>query len=367
MDIGVPREIKAQEGRVALLPAQVESLAATGSRVRVERGAGRLSGAEDRDYESAGAELTNDAADVYARSDLIVKVKEILPEEYGFLRREHVVLTNLHSALNRELTDKLLEVGLIGISAEEMHASGSPNSPLAGEVGALEGVRLCLAPHGGTGRHFMAHYGAPALRAVVIGLGGVGQGALRTLIRLGCAVTGLDVDPGARSRAELTFAGHDFTADTVEALSGLLPEADMVVNCVLWDKQRSDHLITRAMLKAMKPTAVLVDISCDTAGAIESSRPTTWADPVYVVDGIRHYCVDNIPGAVPATASAGYARALLPMVERIAALGPIEACRQDPWLARGLTCAGGTLLLEETGRLQDRPFTPVETFLKASG
>jgi alanine dehydrogenase len=367
MDIGIPREIKAQEGRVALLPAQVESLVAAGRRVWVERGTGRLSGAEDRDYEAAGGELLNDAAELYARSQLIVKVKEILPEEYGHLRRDQVVLTNLHTALNRELTDKLLEVGLIGISAEETHASGSPNSPLAGEVGALEGVRLCLAPHGGTGRHFMAHYGAPALRAVVIGLGGVGQGALRTLTRLGCSVTGLDLDPGAWFRSELIFSGHDFTAESVEALPRLLPEADMVVNCVLWDKQRSDHLITRAMLKSMKPTAVLVDISCDTAGAIETSRPTTWADPVYVVDGIRHYCVDNIPGAVPATASAGYARALLPFVERIAALGPIEACRRDPWLARGLTCAGGTLLLEETGRLQDRPFTPVETFLKEAG
>ncbi len=367
MDIGVPREVKAQEGRVALLPAQVESLVATGRRVRVERAAGRLSGAEDGEYEGAGAELVNAAAEVYAASELIVKVKEILPEEYGYLRREHVVLTNLHTALNRELTDKLLEVGLIGLSAEEMHASGSPNSPLAGEVGALEGVCLCLAPHGGTGRHFMAHYGAPALKAVVIGLGGVGQGALRTLTRLGCSVTGLDLDPGAQFRAELTFSGHDFTAGPVEALPGLLTEADMVVNCVLWDKQRSDHLITRAMLKTMKPTAVLVDISCDTAGAIETSRPTTWADPVYVEDGIRHYCVDNIPGAVPATASAGYARALLPFVERIAELGAIEACRRDPWLARGLTCAAGTLILEETGRLQDRPFTPVETFLKASG
>jgi alanine dehydrogenase len=213
----------------------------------------------------------------------------------------------------------------------------------------------------------MAHYGAPALNAVVIGLGGVGQGALRTLTHLGCAVTGLDLDPGARFRSELTFSGSDFTAAPVEALPGLLPEADMVVNCVLWDKQRSDHLITRSMLKTLKPTAVLVDISCDTAGAIETSRPTTWSDPVYEVDGIRHYCVDNIPGAVPATASAGYARALLPLVGEIAALGPIEACRRDPWLARGLTCAGGTLLLEETGRLQDRPFTPVETFLKAVG
>jgi alanine dehydrogenase len=359
MNIGVPREIKPQEGRVALLPAQVERLTTAGRRVVVEREAGILSGAGDGDYAAAGAEIAASGAEVYASCELIVKVKEILPEEYGGLRRDHVVLTNLHTALNRELTDKLLEVGLTGLSAEETHASGSPNSPLAGEVGAFEGVRLCLAPFGGTGRHFLPHYGAPALSVVVIGLGGVGQGALRTLTRLGCSVTGLDLDPGARFRSELTYSGYDFKTAPVEALPELLPEADMVVNCVLWDKQRRDHLITRAMLRSLKPTVVLVDISCDTAGAIETSR-------VYEVDGIRHYCVDNIPGAVPATASAGYARALLPLVEAIAALGPIEACRRDPWLARGLTCAEGTLILEETGRLQNRPFTPVESFLEAA-
>jgi alanine dehydrogenase len=367
MDIGVPREIKAQEGRVALLPPQVEDLTRAGHRLLVERGAGRASGAEDAAYDAAGAHLVEGAAALHAASELIVKVKEVLASEYGYLEPRHILVTNLHTALNRELTDRLLEVGLIAIAAEDTHAAGSPNSPLAGEVGALEGVRLCLAPHGGGGRHFMPHYGAPALKALVIGLGGVGQGALRTLTRLGASVVAFDIASAARQRTELTFAGCDLATEDVTALPGHLPEADLVVNCVLWDKRRDDHLITRGMLADMKPTAVIVDVSCDTAGAIETSRPTTWADPVYEEGGIRHFCVDNIPGAVPVAASAGYARALLPLVREIGELGVLEACRRKSWLARGLVCARGALTHEETARLQGRPFTPVAEILESQG
>ncbi len=366
MEIGVPREIKAGEGRVALLPAQVKALADAGHAVRVEAGAGAASGATDEDYRAAGATLLGEAAAVYADSVLIAKVKEILPGEYDFLRPDHVIFTNLHTALNRELTDALLRAGLTGISAEETHAHGSPNSALAGEVGAFEGVRLCFAPHGGTGRHFMPHYGAPAIRALVLGLGGVGRGALRTLTRLGCSVVGLDLNAGARFAAELAFDTGDFETADIPALPELLPEADLVVNCVLWPKHRKDHLISRDMLAAMRPGAVIADISCDTAGAVETTRPTDWADPVYEIGGIRHFCVDNIPGAVPVTASAGYARAILPFLSLIADVGALEACRRESWLARGLTCANGTLTLEETGRLQNRPWVSAAEFLQSA-
>lgn len=364
MDIGVPREIKAGEGRVALLPAQVKVLADAGHAVRVEAGAGAMSGATDEDYREAGATVLSEAAAIYADSVLIAKVKEVLADEYGFLRPDHVIFTNLHTALNRALTDRLLEIGLTGFSAEETHAHGSPNSALAGEIGAFEGVRLCFAPHGGSGRHFMPHYGAPAIRALVLGLGGVGRGALRTLTRLGCSVVGLDLDAGARFAADLAFDGGDFETADIAALPALLPRADLVVNCVLWPKHREDHLIGRDMLAGMKPGAVIADISCDTAGAVETTRPTNWADPVYEVDGIRHFCVDNIPGAVPVTASAGYAKAILPFLSLIAEIGPLEACGREAWLARGLTCAGGTLTLEETGRLQNRPWTAVPELLR---
>ncbi|HER26268.1 MAG TPA: alanine dehydrogenase, partial [Rhodospirillales bacterium] len=357
MQIGVPRETKAQEGRVALLPDHVAELVAAGHGVMVETGAGALSGASDDDYAAAGAKIAARAAQVFGECELIVKVKQPLAPEYGLLRCDHILFTNIHSASDKALTDHLLKTGLTGISAEDTHQFGSPNCPLAGEVGAFEGVRLCLSPHGGSGRHFMPHFGAPALRAVVLGLGAVGNGALRTLLRLGCSVTGLDINPRSRSQADLDWAGFDYVSADIDALPDLLADTDMFVNCVMWPKHRDDHLIDRAMLAAMKSSAVIVDISCDEGGAVETTRATSWHDPVYTEGGIRHFCVDNIPGAVPVTASAGYGKALLPFVKLIADVGVIEACRQQDWLARGLTCVDGTLILEETGRVQQRPFT----------
>jgi len=363
MDIGVTKEIKSQEGRVALMPREVGLLKAAGNTVRIETGAGLLSGASDDDYIAAGAEISADAAAVFDASEMIVKVKEFMPEEYSFLKPNHILYTNLHTALNRELTDVMLDVGLSGISAEDTHEDGSPNCPLAGEVGAFEGVRLCMAPHGGSGRHFMGHFGSPPLKAIVIGLGLVGQGAVRTLAQLGCAVVGLDINSRARKQVALTWGNDNFQADDVANLSAHLGDADLIVNCVLWPKYRDDHLISRDMLKDLKPTTVIVDISCDTAGAVETCRSTTWAEPVYEVDGIRHFCVDNIPGAVPVTASAGYSQAIYPFVNLIAELGVIEACKREQWLAKGLTCHAGNLILAETGRVQERTYVPIDDYL----
>lgn len=363
MRIGIPREIKPGEGRVALLPAQVARLRAADHPVIVERGAGRQSAASDEEYQQAGAVLVDDAAAVFAGAELVVKVKEILPAEFALLEARHVIFTNLHSAADRRQLDRLLEVGLIAIAAEETHPFGSPNSVLAGEIGALEGVRLVLAPHGGTGRHFMGHFGASPARALVVGLGGVGRGVLRTLHGLGLSVIGFDVSPGARREAELTWYKHGFRALPVAELAAQLPRADVVFNCVLWDKTRGDHLIDRGMLRLMQPRSVIVDIACDPGGAVETCRATSWEDPVYEVDGVRHFCVDNVPGAAPVTASAGYATAIVDSIAAIAALGPLEACRRDARLARGLTAVDGVLTLEEAARVQGRPWTPASEVL----
>lgn len=363
MRIGIPKEIKPQEGRVAMLPPQIKKLVALGHEVLVQKDAGNLSGAAAGDYAAAGARMIDDGAAVYAGAELIVKVKEILPAEFDLLRKEHVIFTNIHGAADRKQVDQLMKVGLTAIAAEDTHEFGSPNSVLAGEIGALEGVRLILAPHGGTGRHFMAHFGASAAKALVFGLGGVGRGALRTLLGLGMSVVAFDVSAGARREAELTWHKQNLRALDISEVESHLDDADLLVNCVLWDKRRTDHLISRDMLKRLKPGAAIVDISCDPAGAIETSRATKWQDPIYVVDGVRHFCVDNIPGAAPTTASAGYARALLPFVDLIVEHGAIEACRRNRWLARGLTCVDGELIHEEVGRVQKRPFTPVAEFL----
>lgn len=363
MNIAVLKEIKPQEGRVALLPRHTAVLCEAGHKVFVQSGAGLLSAVTDDDYRAAGASVLPDAAATWKAGTFIVKVKEILPEEYQYLRRDMILLTNIHAALNREETDALLEAGLTAISAENTHPFGSPNCALAGEVGAFEGIRLCLAPYGGTGRHFMGHFGEAPLKALVIGLGHVGRGALRTLLGLGVRVVGLDISPGARKAAALDWYKTGLRVDDISSLQQHLEDTDLILNCVLWPKERKDHLITRAMLKKLKPGAAIVDISCDTAGAVETSRPTTWADPVYEEEGVRHFAVDNIPGSVPVTASAGYGEALLPRILDIAAKGPAGACKDDPWIARGLTCADGELILEEAGRFQKRPHIPVAEWL----
>ncbi len=363
MRIGVPKEIKPGEGRVALTPEHVEMLVRDGHAVQVERGAGAASGFEDGSYSAAGAALAENGAWIFRISNLIVKVKEIMPAEYSYLRPEHILFTNVHSAANREQLDHLLKSGLTAIAAEETHAEGSPNSILAGEVGAFEGLRLVFAPHGGPGRHFMAHFGAPPVRALVLGLGGVGRGALRTLLSLGVSVAAFDVSAEARNRAEADWPDADLETFDIAELKSHLAAADVIYNCVLWPKERDDHLISRDDLGALKPDAALVDISCDPAGAIETSRPTTWDDPVYVEAGIRHFCVDNIPGAVPVTASAGYSSSIIDNLLLIGRAGVAEACRRNEWLARGLTCAGGELMLPEAAKVQDRPYTPVEDYL----
>ena len=364
MKIGVPKEVKPGEGRVAMLPVQAADLVEAGHEVLVQSTAGSASSVSDQDYANAGAQMMASGQEIYAAADLIIKVKEIMPTEYDFLRPEHVIFTNVHGAANREQIDKMLEVGLTAIAAEETHQYGSPNSALAGEVGAFEGLRLVFAPPGGSGRHFLNHYGAPAAEALVIGLGGVGQGALRTLLKLGVSVKAFDIDVGARRRTLMQWEDSPLQVFDISELGDHLASADVIYNCVLWPKDRDDHLIFRKDLAKLSRTSVLVDISCDPAGAIETSRATTWDEPVYVEEGIRHFCVDNIPGAVPVTASAGYARDLFDNIKLIAELGALDACRQNDYLAKGLTCCAGELILAEAGRFQNRPYTPVEEFLK---
>ena len=362
MDIAVVKEIKAGEGRVALLPQHIKQINPKHS-VLVEANAGLLSGASNEDYVQAGATIIDNAKSLYEQAHLIVKVKEILPEEFFYLKENQIVFTNIHSAADPQQLDVLLENNITAIAAEEIHQHGSPNCPLAGEIGALEGLRLTLASHGGTGKHFFAHFGAPSCKAIVLGLGGVGRGALRTLLSLGVEVIGFDDFEGALYKAKLDWPSENFKTEKLDKLKQSLAHADMIVNCVLWDKTRTDHLLTRSMLALLKPTCVIVDISCDPNGAIESCRATSWDDPVYEIDGIRHFCVDNIPGSAPATASQGYGNALLPHVMAIADKGVVEALKQNQWLAKGLTTFKGALTLNETAVVQNRRYTPAEEAL----
>ena len=365
MDIAIVKEIKPGEGRVALLPIHIKELTSKHN-ILVESNAGKLSGADDDDYRQAGASIIDSARTIYERGELILKVKEIMPEEFEYLCSSHIIFTNLHSAADPKQLDQLLNRKLTSIAAEEIHQFGSPNCPLAGEIGALEGLRLTFACHGGSGRHFFSHFDAPACKAVVIGLGGVGQGALRTLLGLGVEVSGFDAYPGTLFKTKLNWPTPNFDVQDLDQLETALVDADMIVNCVLWDKTRNDHLIDRKMLKSLKPSCVIVDIACDTNGAIETCRPTSWHEPVYEVDGIRHFCVDNIPGATPVTASQGYGNALLPYVKEIASHGVIEAIKRNPNLAKGVTTFNGHLTLEQTAQVQQREYISFEEILKTT-
>lgn len=364
MKIGIPKEIKIGEGRVALLPSQVKTLLEQGHEVVVGQGAGIISGATDQAYIEAGATIA-DNNQVYQSATLILKVKEILPSEFNLLKKEHIILTNIHAAADKTQLDKLLEVGLTAISLENTHENGSPNCPLAGEIGALEGVRLSLSVHGGSGKHFMRHYGAPAAKALVIGLGQVGRGALRTLLNLGVDVVGLDISERAIHHAKLDYYNTSFTADTIDNIHHYLYNVDMIFNCVMWPKHRQDHLIYRDDLKKLQKGCVIIDIACDNQGAIETCHSTSWENPTYQEEGITHFCVDNIPGSVPQTASAGNGYANLHKIIAIAEQGVVEAVKADPFLARGLTCHQGELILKEAGIVQNRHYHPIEDWLAA--
>lgn len=364
MIVGVPKEIKPQEGRVALLPDKVAELVASNVRVNVQSGAGLLSDASDDAYTAAGANVLPSMEAVYEQSGLIFKVKEFLEPEYGLLRKNHVLFTNIHPAATPGQVDVLLERGLVAFAAEDTHEFGSPNCALAGEVGSFEGIRLCFAQHGGSGRHFLPHFGSQPIKAAVVGLGNVGRGALRVLLSLGCEVVGFDISDGIRYRTEQDWDAKSFTTADITEFTDRMGEFDLIVNCVLWPKHRDDHLISRAQLKDLKQTAVITDISCDEGGAVETCRPTSWEDPTYREEGILHFCVDNIPGSVPVAASAGYGTALLPHIRSILENGWQEAAKSNPWLRRGLVCAEGTLLHAETAKLQNRDRVEPETYLQ---
>ncbi|MGY0398388.1 MAG: NAD(P)-dependent oxidoreductase [Ostreibacterium sp.] len=323
---------------------------------------GLASGVSNEDYTNIGAEVCSNSS-AYAKGQLILKVKEILPEEFSDLKEEHIILTNIHAAADKKQLDKMLSIGLTAIALENTHQFGSPNCPLAGEIGALEGVRLSLFSHGGTGRHFMGHYGAKASTAVVIGLGQVGRGALRTLLRLGVSVTGLDISPAAMHQAKLDWFDSTLEVDHIDNISKYINDTDMIFNCVMWPKECDNHLISRKMIHHLKPTCVIIDIACDAGGAVETCKATTWDNPIYIEEGITHFCVDNIPAAVPMTASAGNGYANIDKILSIANNGVISAIQNDPFLARGLTCHAGELILEEAAIFQKRSYTPIDDWL----
>jgi alanine dehydrogenase len=369
--IGVPKEIKAQEYRVALTPPGVEALVARGHEVLVETGAGVGSGISDGDYRESGAAILPDAGAVYRQGEMIVKVKELFRVEWERLREGQLVLAYLHTANNPEETQALLDRKVVGLAYEDVKMDDGQTpllavmSEIAGEVGLIMGGYHLFTTGGGPGLLLGGAVGAEPARVAILGAGRVGLGAARAAIGLGADVTILDVNMDQlREVREKIFPQAKTLFSTGANVRAILPEVDLLINAVKWPPKAKTHIVTREMLKLMKREALIVDISCDPAGAIETCVPASLEAPIYEVDGIRHYCVANLPSAVARTASSVLSNAILPYVIDIADKGWLEAIKANSALRRGLTCAFGYLTFKDAARAQNRVYTPPEEVIR---
>lgn len=368
MIFGVLKDIKAGENRVIVTPSGVTTIIDDGHTVLAQSNCGAGSGFSDEQYLKAGAEIVETIEEMYNRCDMLVKVKEIEEIEYPLLREDQIIITCIHPAGNSEEVQALLDKKVIAFTAEDCHRYGSPNCEAAGKQGALFGLESLLTINGGKGKFVSGLAGAPGINAVIMGAGLVGKSALQVLYALGARVTVLDINFAVLRSVGEMYQGHVNTMlCTKEVIAGLLPETDLIINCVKWPKERKDFLIDKKMLNLMETGSVLVDISNDNPGAIESSYETHHDKPRYVVNGVVHYCVSNIPGAIAQSTSISYAAEMLPYFRSILNDGIIEACRKDGFIRRSLTAYKGLLTHEETSAIQGRPWITPEDILNITG
>lgn len=366
MKIGVPKEIKHNEFRVAMTPAGVDAMVSRGHEVFIERGAGLGSGYPDDRYLKSGARLT-DASDLYKQADMIYKVKEILPPEYPYMRENLIVLTYLHSNAYLKMTQELLKKKIIGIAYEDViDESGQypllrPMSELAGKGGFIAGMNLMQSINGGNGLLMARTHGVRTPHVTIIGGGAAGLGAAELAISFGNQVSILDIDIDRLEKIKNQFPPNvELLYSNRNNLEICLKKTDMLINCILWEKTRSDHLVSREDLKLLQRNSIIIDVSCDEHGAIETSRSTTHDDPIYEVDGVVHYAVDNIPSAFSQTATEMLANVTLPYAMRIADLGVEEALRENEGFRRGLSFYCGQMTLLETSLKHNIPFMSPE-------
>jgi len=365
--LGILKERKVGEYRVICTPDEVRVIVSHGHKVLSQAGCGEKAGFSDALYAEAGAEVVANAEDIYAKSDIVAKVKEFEPPEFGLLREGQIVIGAIHPAGHPEEVTALLDSKCIAFSAEDAHRYGSPNCESAGKQGALFGLESMLTINGGKGKYIGGFAGAPRANVLILGGGLVGQNALEVLYALGGNCTVMDINIGTLRQLKKDYGSKINTLFcTREAIEALLPQTDLVYNCIKWPKHRTDFLITREMLKLMEPGSVLVDISNDDPGAIESSRPTTHENPRYIENGVVHYCVDNIPGAVAQSTSISLAAEMLPFILSLLDKGVVETCRSDGFYRRSLTTYQGYLTHEETSAIQGRPWIQPEILLGIS-
>ena len=369
MLVGVPKEIKDNEYRVGLVPSTVHELTLKGHRVLVEIGAGAGAGLSDDTYVTAGAKLARTADEVFAEADMIVKVKEPLAAERRKLRKGQVLFTYLHLAPDRAQTEDLVASGCIAVAYETVTGPHgglpllTPMSEVAGRMAAQAGAHCLEKITGGRGVLLGGVPGVPPADVLVIGGGVAGANATRIAAGMGGAVTVLDRNPEVLRRIDSTFCGVRTQLSTPYAVATLCRRADLVIATVLIPGAEAPKLITANIVREMKPGAVIVDVSIDQGGCAETSRPTTHSDPTYVVDGVVHYCVANMPGAVARTSTFALNNVTLPHVLALAELGYQTALRKDPHLRAGLNVHEGKITYEAIADALGMPFTPAEHVL----
>ena len=370
MIIGVPREIKDNEARVGVTPAGVKALTEAGHFVMVETQAGAQSSFHDAEYQDAGAEIVGEAGYVWGKADMVVKVKEPIEQEYVFFREGLVLFTYLHLAPLPALTDKLLESKVIGIAYETVRDRQgtlpllTPMSEVAGRMSVQVGATYLEKERGGRGILLGGVPGVPPAHVCIIGGGIVGTNAARIALGFGAKVTLVDVNLNRLRQLEDIFGGRLYTlASNSYNLAHATKEADLVIGGVLIPGATAPKIVTRAMVASMKKGAVIVDVAIDQGGCVETARPTSHSNPSYVVDGVVHYCVTNMPGAVPHTSTLALTNSTFPYLLRLANLGAREALKQDPGLADGLNTWLGTLTHRGVAESQQRPWTAASTLI----
>jgi alanine dehydrogenase len=372
--IGLPKEIKDNEYRVGMTPAGVRALTDAGHQVVVERAAGEGSGFEDALYERAGAQILDTADEVWAQGEMIVKVKEPIAPEYPRMREGQVLFTYLHLAPDHELTKQLLERKVTGVAYETItDRKGTlplltPMSEVAGRMAIQVGAQYLEKMSGGRGVLLGGVPGVPAARVVIIGGGVVGTNSAKMAVGLGAHVTIIDNNLDRLRELDDIFLSRITTlASSAYAIQGAISEADLIVGAVLVPGAAAPKLISREMLKKVPNGAVIVDVAVDQGGCIETTHPTTHSDPTYYVEGVLHYCVANMPGAVPRTSTFALTNATLPYTLKLANKGFLTAVTTDAGLKEGVNTYAGKLTYEAVAQAQGLDYTPLDNILSASG
>jgi alanine dehydrogenase len=368
--IGLPKEIKDNEYRVGIVPAGVRALTDAGHKVIVEQGAGEGSGFSDDLYKRAGAVLLSSADEVWQQAEMVVKVKEPIKPEYARMREGQTLFTYLHLAPDKELTQQLLERKVTGIAYETItDREGklpllTPMSEVAGRLAIQVGAQYLEKPNGGRGVLLGGVPGVPAARVVIIGGGVVGTNAAKIAVGMGARVTIIDNNLDRLRELDDIFLSRIMTlSSSTYSIHEAISNADLIIGAVLVPGASAPKLITREMLKDVPNGAVIVDVAVDQGGCIETTRPTTHSDPTYYVEGVLHYCVANMPGAVPRTSTLALTNATLPYVLTLANKGFLVAITEDEGLKAGINTYAGRINYEAVAKSQGLEFTPIDAML----